>query len=493
MSIDNLLATDHTATYSPEDDKIRIYLAHRLSAEDYAPIKAAGFQYAPKQGCVFAVWNPEREALALTLAPEITAEGTALVERAQAKAERLEALAGRAVAKADAFRNAARAVSERFAFGQPILVGHHSERRARRDAARVDRLARASVEAAERVDYWNYRATAVERHVNRKAARDTRVNRIHGLLADLRSYQRRINESHKWLSLWETLELAQDSPDFAARVTRLAGWSGAAPWGVWSALDKGTMTPAEAIDRAIQMHQANLDSEHTRAWINHLLNRLSYERAELGDVERYEGALTPVVLQAFAREYGTETPKAKGLTVTSPDPIPLHLDLTGGRELTLDDAAWRDLMQSLGYTPPAKRERTAAQVVKAGLPLINPTAEQAETLQALWNLRRAQYAATLTHGTINPGKVQSVSQAKYSDRAKGGDCWTTIELDATGARVHYDYRRVPASIPVCKVRVCLALIGADNVVHVNDKPTKPLPLPLADLLAAAKAAQEVAA
>lgn len=68
--------------------------------------------------------------------------------------------------------------------------------RARRDAERADRLARASTEAADR-------------HVNHKAVRDTRIDRIHGISADLRSYQRRMNEAHKWLILWEKLELEQ--------------------------------------------------------------------------------------------------------------------------------------------------------------------------------------------------------------------------------------------------------------------------------------------
>ena len=38
-----------TATYSPEDNKLRLYSATRLDKETYARVRAAGFIYAPKQ------------------------------------------------------------------------------------------------------------------------------------------------------------------------------------------------------------------------------------------------------------------------------------------------------------------------------------------------------------------------------------------------------------------------------------------------------------
>lgn len=58
----------HSATYSPEDDKLRIYPAHRLDAEEYAKAKAAGFRWAPMQELFFAVWSPAAEDVALALA-----------------------------------------------------------------------------------------------------------------------------------------------------------------------------------------------------------------------------------------------------------------------------------------------------------------------------------------------------------------------------------------------------------------------------------------
>lgn len=61
---------DHTATYSPEDDKLRIYPAYRLPADEYASLKAAGYGWAPKQECFYAVWTPHREETVLEFADE---------------------------------------------------------------------------------------------------------------------------------------------------------------------------------------------------------------------------------------------------------------------------------------------------------------------------------------------------------------------------------------------------------------------------------------
>lgn len=66
----------HTATYSPEDDKIRIYPANRLPADEYQQLKAAGFNWAPKQECFYAIWTPGREATALEFAGTFEESGT---------------------------------------------------------------------------------------------------------------------------------------------------------------------------------------------------------------------------------------------------------------------------------------------------------------------------------------------------------------------------------------------------------------------------------
>ena len=65
----------YTATYSAEDNKLRLYASQRLDSETYARVKAAGFKWAPKQELFVApMWTPAREDLLIELAGEIEAE-----------------------------------------------------------------------------------------------------------------------------------------------------------------------------------------------------------------------------------------------------------------------------------------------------------------------------------------------------------------------------------------------------------------------------------
>jgi hypothetical protein len=51
----------YTATYSPEDNKLRLSATSRLDAETYARVKAAGSSWAPKQEIFVApMWTPAR-------------------------------------------------------------------------------------------------------------------------------------------------------------------------------------------------------------------------------------------------------------------------------------------------------------------------------------------------------------------------------------------------------------------------------------------------
>ena len=130
--------TTISATYSPEDNKLRLYASSRLDAETFQRVKDAGFKWAPKQELFVApAWSCAREDLALELAGEIEPEEMTLAERAQMKADRLDGIADKRAAQASAFSRAADDLSQAFYMGQPILVGHHSERKARKTQERM--------------------------------------------------------------------------------------------------------------------------------------------------------------------------------------------------------------------------------------------------------------------------------------------------------------------------------------------------------------------
>jgi hypothetical protein len=84
-------------------------------------------------------------------------------ERREAKAERLCDWADGRDAKASAARASSDAISSMIPFGQPILVGHHSEGRHRRDAARIENGMRSSIEDGRKADEMRARAENIER------------------------------------------------------------------------------------------------------------------------------------------------------------------------------------------------------------------------------------------------------------------------------------------------------------------------------------------
>ena len=84
-------------------------------------------------------------------------------ERRQAKAERLREWADKRDVKADAARETSNSISDMIPFGQPILVGHHSESRARRDADKIHRKMGESVEHARKAADFRRRADGIER------------------------------------------------------------------------------------------------------------------------------------------------------------------------------------------------------------------------------------------------------------------------------------------------------------------------------------------
>lgn len=87
-------------------------------------------------------------------------------ERREARAERLRGWAETREAKsASAFAGVNR-ITEGIPFGQPILVGHHSERHARRDQDRIWNGMEKGIEHADKAASMNSRADEIERQAD---------------------------------------------------------------------------------------------------------------------------------------------------------------------------------------------------------------------------------------------------------------------------------------------------------------------------------------
>lgn len=114
-------------------------------------------------------------------------------DRLDARADRLTVKAQRAAAEGEARHAAADAISERFAGGQPILVGHHSERRARKDHERMEGHDRAANAAYKKAEWASQAARVVGREDARRERPDVVIRRIDKTEADLRKTQHQID------------------------------------------------------------------------------------------------------------------------------------------------------------------------------------------------------------------------------------------------------------------------------------------------------------
>lgn len=288
---------DMTATYSPEDNKLRLYSVHRLDRETYGRVREAGFRWAAKQQLFVApAWTPAREDLLVELCGEIGDEDTSLVDRAEQRAERFEGYEDRRTADAEAAHQAVKSIADPIPLGQPILVGHHSERRARKDAERIENGMRKAVRMWDTAQYWQRRAAGAIRHAKYKERPDVRARRIKGLEADARKWQRTRDEADALLALWRsfdpiTLEDAVNTTNYLdhtsqefplseyPRPATASQYEGSRS--LWSALTESIITPERARAIAVPVHERTI----TRCdrWLAHLANRLTYERAMLED------------------------------------------------------------------------------------------------------------------------------------------------------------------------------------------------------------------
>lgn len=474
--MDNLQAT---ATYSAEDNKLRLYFIARLSPDLFTRVKEAGFSWAPKQELFVAHrWTPARADFCIELAGLIEPEESTVLERAEAKADRLERIADNKTAKATAFFEASTRISERFAFGQPILVGHHSERKARNDQKKMHNAMNASLDHQNAASYFYTRATSVERHANQKHNVHTRINRIKVLLADLRKKQRTINEAQVFLTEWLKIEAMQGEAKHRA-ATIMSGFSGARchKSDAWRKINDGEVTADRVIADAKAFQHQNINSTNTMRWILHILHRLNYESLELGGVERYNEDLTPVILQLFARTMGGEKPKVvatpNGFKLTSAVALPLHL--ADGDSLELSTDGWRALMLSCCYSVPPKVQRKESSL-SSNAPLINLSESDAQKLQDFWN-SSVNYERL---GAPEISKISPLDQKTFSRNTGDYSPCSIIKICAAGKRIRQTYRSDGAN-PVFRVRIHRPneMCGADRVVFLTDKPTKPLPIKLA--------------
>ncbi|SBV93149.1 Methyltransferase domain protein [uncultured delta proteobacterium] len=289
---------NYTATYSPQDNKLRLYSASRLDPDTYAQAKRLGFKYAPKQGFFVApMWTPAREDWLLKLAGCIEDEDSTTEERAAERAARFEGYSEKRGTEAERAVSAVRSITEHIPFGQPILVGHHSERRARKDAERIENGMRKAVNLWETSEYWQRRARASLAHARYAERPDVRYRRIKKLEASKRKHERSRDGQQKALKLWSQPDITYEKALAIADSESLFGiytsfefplaryprdhtpYEGSRS--VWSALESGIIDEKKAV--ALMVPRLERGIAWDNRWIAHYENRVAYERAMLGE------------------------------------------------------------------------------------------------------------------------------------------------------------------------------------------------------------------
>jgi len=279
-----------TATYSAEDNKIRLYCSERLDDELYQRVKAARFGWAPKQGLFYAHWNPTAEDLAVELAGFIGDESTSLAERAEQRAERFEGY------QENRLKDAEQAATEHAELDSGGVVtssdNWRQQRKAHKKANRIESLAKRTIQMWETSEYWASRAQGVISSANYKDRVDVRARRVKKLAAEQRKYNKRIEEAELFNKLWlSNKELTYKRARAIANSDHVSGcysleeypraaevsqYEGA--MGLWSALE-GILTPEQARDIAVSVHNRTI--ARCGRWVTHLELRLTYERTIL--------------------------------------------------------------------------------------------------------------------------------------------------------------------------------------------------------------------
>ncbi|MCX5206692.1 DUF3560 domain-containing protein [Streptomyces sp. NBC_00237] len=111
-------------------------------------------------------------------------------EKAEARAERFADYAGNAASRSASLSDSAHRMGDAIPFGQPILVGHHSEGRDRRYRERMDTTMRKSFAESDRASHWAGREQAAASYKAFRNNPPRTLRRIAKLEAQLRRVEK---------------------------------------------------------------------------------------------------------------------------------------------------------------------------------------------------------------------------------------------------------------------------------------------------------------
>lgn len=525
----------HTATYSPEDNKLRLYIG-RVPREEYLKLKAEGWKALHKQreaghGDFVATWTPDREDTALSYCEEgedIGDEDYSPEERAADRAERFSGYRDKRASEAGES-------ADTFEAG-PSAFGHQNRHRAERQAARHDRHRGRALTQWAKAEYWQERTAGVIAHALHKSSPETRRGRILTLEAEQRKHEKSREEFAKRYRGWESvltldgadelLPLEGDRKEWkpAQRLAYALANSGSC-WThfyhptceaanekareIWkhgfSTYDLLTntefigqpferLTPRQVAELWLsKMRKPDCTECHSYRWSQHYIMRLSYENAMLEN----EGGKAADVEMEVGGWIGNHQIHKVNKSNTTGRVVSVTLKCKGDRWGRTNEgyhfqAINIERMGQAVYRAPTDAERQEFAIEtkqrkaaeKAKKPptgsLVNPTDADAERLQALWNAA-GQAAhdrnASKYSEPFKPSDVLRMTQAQYSQNSGGS--YSPCETAEVSEKLTIRSRRGGGRVCVFKIRTASASNSqwnsARRVIILTDKPQKPIP------------------
>ncbi len=490
----------HTATYCPEDNKLRLYVG-RVPRPEYDALRTEGWTATPKQGCDFvATWSPARVARCLQYADLIEDEDQGPEDRAADRAERFSEYRDKRSGEAHGH-------ADRYDSG-PSAHGFQSQARADRAVSRHDRIGTRAVDAWSKAEYWQRRTAGVIGHALHVSTPAVRMGRIKELETDIRRAEKSRNEYTACFERWKACADMTDTEEQTKRALSLAYLE----HGDYTHPRTGKRTYLFAHTKAEEspdpLNGAELCalwlSRHSELgeegeWLTHYRLRLAYElqmleaqggRAAhvemeiggwLGERQIYKvnkSSATGRVVSVYVRtlthgldRYGNEDPKAPKFRYAKIETERLPAD---------------------AYTPPTDEERAkfldeiksekAAAPKAPPCPLINPTDEDAVRLVAIWNSERQAQRAADPMGKYKKDlelcEVRKMPQAFYSAHSKGAYAKAETKPLCAGGKIQepimWNRREKLTQTPaICEIRTT----GYEplHVIVLTDKPQKPFP------------------
>ncbi len=214
-------------------------------------------------------------------------------ERKETRIARFEQRADRAQAEGDAAYNAAHEIMRRIPPGQPILVGHHSERRHRRDLDKIDRNMRKSFEADEKAAYYTSRAASAASNTAISSDDPDALDKLAEKLAALQATQAMMKAVNAYYRKHKTLDGCPDlTPGMRQSIETswARGWYVGIPFPPYELSNNNANINSvkrrmEALRKVDQMEHAEIDFDGGTIVTNEEVNRVQILFDEKPDEE----------------------------------------------------------------------------------------------------------------------------------------------------------------------------------------------------------------